>query len=86
MQRDMTADSSKPRSFIVCSVDSWRFSRTSGLFFYCAARNFLLMRLAFFWASFIKVHAVFGLFSRKIFLSKSIVFVNFAKVVRFVFS
>jgi len=61
-----------------------RFSRTIGLYFHCVAGNFLLLRVAFFWDSFIKVHAVFGLFSRNIFLSRSIVFVNFAKVARFI--
>ena len=38
-----------------------RFSRTIGLFFRCVAGNFLLLRVAFSWASFIKVHAFFGL-------------------------
>jgi len=38
----------------------------------------------FFWASFIKVYAFFGLFLLNIFLLMSIVFVDFAEVVRFV--
>ena len=63
-----------------------RFSHTIGLFFSLRCGIFLLLRVAFFWASFIKMHAFFELFSRKIFLSKSIVFVNSAEVVRFVFT
>ena len=61
-----------------------QFSRTIGLFFSLRCGKFLLLRVAFFWASFIKVHAFFGLFLLNIFLSKSIIFVDFAGVVRFV--
>jgi len=61
-----------------------RFSHTIGLFVYCVAGNFLLLRVALLWDSFIKVYAVFGLFWRNIFLSKSIVFVNLAEVAWFV--
>jgi len=62
------------------------FSRTIGLFLSLRCGIFLLLRFSFFGASLIKTHAVFGLSLQKIFLSKSIVFVNSAQVVRFVFT
>jgi len=46
----------------------------------------MLLWVAVFWASLIKTHGDFGLFFRKIFLSKSIVFVDSAEVVRLVFT
>ena len=47
---------------------------------------FVALRVAVFWASFIKMHAVFWAGFSKDFPSKSIVFVNPAEVVRFVFT
>jgi len=62
------------------------FPAQLGCFFRCVAGFFLLLRVAFFWASLIRMHAVFGLFFPKIFLSKSIVFVNSAEVARLFFT
>ena len=60
------------------------FPAQLGWFCCCVAGFFLLLRVAVVWASFSEMHAVFGLFFRKIFLLKSIVFVNSAEVVKFV--
>jgi len=62
-----------------------QFSRTIGLFFslHCG-KFFAVAGCGFIWTSFIKVHAVFWTVFAKDFLSKSIVFVDFAEVVRFV--
>jgi len=62
------------------------FPAQLGCFFRCVAGFYFLLGVAFFWASLIKLHAVFGLFFRKNFLSKSTHFVNYAEVVRFVFT
>jgi len=65
-----------------CQLDG--FPAQLGWLFRCVAGFFLLLRFCglVLW----KCMRFYGLFFRKIFLSKSIVFVNFAKVVRFVFS
>jgi len=60
------------------------FPAQLGCFFRCVAGNFLLLRVAFFWASFIKVHAVLWVVFAKYFSIKEYVFVDFAEVVRFV--
>jgi len=52
------------------------FPAQSGCFFSLRCGTFLLLRVAFFWASFIKVHAVFWAAFAKEFPIKSIVFVN----------
>jgi len=61
VQRDVTADSGKPRNFILCSVASWEVFPPNWADFslHCGLR--------FFWASFIKVHAVFSAVFAKIF-------------------
>jgi len=62
----------------------WRFSRKIGLFLVALREIFCCCWLHFFGQVLSKRMRFFGLFLRKIFLSKIIVFVNFAEVVRFV--
>ena len=57
-----------------------------GCYFRGHAGNILVLRFSAVWVSCIKVHALFGLFLLNIFLSESIVFLNFAEVVWFVLS
>jgi len=54
-----------------------------GWSFRCVAENFLLLRVAFFRASFIEVHACWAVFAKD-FSIKSIGFVIFAEVVKLV--
>ena len=82
MQRDVTADSGS-HVVLYCEVlPAVRFSRTIGLFFYCIVGYFLLLR--FFRLVLSKCMRFFQLFLRNIFISASIVFVNFAEGVGFV--
>jgi len=82
VQRDVTADSGS-HVVLYCEVlPAVRFSRTIGLFFYCIVGYFLLLR--FFRLVLSKCMRFFQLFLRNIFISTSIVFVNFAEGVGFV--
>jgi len=65
-----------------CQLDG--FPAQLGCFFRCVGGNFLLLRVAVFWAGFIKVHAGFWAVFAKDFSIRGIVFLNFAEVVKFV--
>jgi len=66
------------------SVASWAVFLHNWAVFSLLSRKFLLLRVAFFGLDLPKFMRFFGLFLLNIFLSKSIVFVDFAEVVRFV--
>jgi len=69
------------------SVAGWAvFPHSWAVFFPCVAGFFLLLRVAVFGLVLSKCMRFFGKFFRQIFLSKSVVFVNSAEVVRFVFT
>jgi len=71
--------------YCVAVLPVGRFSRTIGLLSRCVAGNSLLLRVAFFFGLVLsKFMRFFGLFLLNVFLSKSIVFVDFAGVVGFV--
>ena len=66
---------------IVVSVASWAgFPHNWAVFFRCVAGLFVLLRVALFWASFIKMHAVFWAVVSKDFPIKEYSFCQFCCV------